>query len=93
MVIDQGPGRVERNTFTWNGKGICQNGDFFANTSPCGFDPKSCVTGEVSVGFVEENGGRAIGRNLTVGQSFIIPRGADLSPFKMEGCQSMGLRV
>jgi len=31
--------------------------------------------GEVSVGFVEENGGRAIGRNLTVGQSFIIPRG------------------
>ena len=31
--------------------------------------------GEVVVGFVEENGGRAISQNVTVGQSFIIPAG------------------
>ena len=31
--------------------------------------------GEVSIGFVEENGGRSIGQNVSAGQSYIIPQG------------------
>lgn len=55
------------------------------NLLPCGLNvphshPRAgkvmhVLKGQVNVGFVEENGGRAIGRNLTVGQSYIIPAG------------------
>ena len=33
------------------------------------------LTGEVSIGFVEENGGRSIGQNVSAGQSYVIPQG------------------
>ena len=31
--------------------------------------------GEVNIGFIEENGGRSIGQNVSAGQSYIIPQG------------------
>ena len=33
------------------------------------------AVGTVSIGFVEENGGRGVGANITAGQSYVIPRG------------------
>ena len=46
--------------------------------------------GEVTVGFVEENGGRAISQNVTMGQSFIIPAGAFLFDRSSEYSPSVG---
>ena len=40
--------------------------------------------GEVSIGFVEENGGRSIGQNVSAGQSYVIPQGNPTSTLSLE---------